>query len=106
MKTQERFFQMNSIQPASTAIRQEHSKALRKRNQWRVRYREVSLAIRSLKDRINLANRTGTFDRQAEVMLVGMCRYADELMVERYIIKMALRSTSYQYVDVVEPAAV
>jgi hypothetical protein len=96
---------MISIQPASPELRREHSRALRKRDQWRDRYREVSLAIRGLKDRINRANRAGTFDRQAEVMLSGMCRYADELMFERYAIKMALRSTSYQYVDAAEPLA-
>ena len=90
---------------ASPELRRAHSKALRKRDAWRVRYGAISGAIRATKGRIASANHRHEFDREADVMLAALRMHADLLMMERYAIKQMLRATAYQYVDVPDQKA-
>ena len=61
---------------ASPELRRAHSKALRKRDQWRVRYGAISGAIRATKGRIASANHRHEFDREADVMLAALRMHA------------------------------
>jgi hypothetical protein len=90
---------MDHSNMASPELRRDHSKALQMRDRWRVRYAAVSRAIRATKGRIDGANHRHEFDREADVTLFALRQHADELMMERYAIKMLLRATAYKFVD-------
>jgi hypothetical protein len=87
------------IEPVSNDIRRAHSRAIKRREQWRKQYALLSVAIRETKSLLNRVNRSNSVDTVAEVQLRSLRMVANFMMLDRADVKWDLKNTAYTYVD-------
>jgi hypothetical protein len=91
------------IEPVNEDIRRENTRAIRRRQEWRDRYRLVSQGIRENRQRIRESHRTaGKRDPLAEIQLRSLRLTAHLMMLSRSDITFDLRATAYQWVELGE----
>lgn len=83
----------NEYPIASDVRRMLHSRYMKQRDQWRVRYHEVTMAIRALKTML----RVNQDDRFAQITLRSLRETAYYMMGDRTRIGYNLRAYSYPY---------
>ena len=83
----------NEYPIADDSTRKLHSHYLKQRNQWRVRYHEITMAIRALKTML----RVNQDDRFAQITLRSLRWTANGMMADRIYIHHYLRVYSYPY---------
>jgi hypothetical protein len=86
-------FYVSDVVVVSEDIRREHNRYLKWRDRWRVRYSEVTLAIRAMKSIL----RIHPDDRFARTAIDGLRAVAYSMMIERDAIAMGLWHNSYRY---------
>ena len=83
----------NEYPIADDLTRKLHSRYMKQRDQWRVRYHEVTMAIRALKTML----RANQDDRFAQIALRSLRQTAAIMMVNRACINGFLYVHSYPY---------
>jgi hypothetical protein len=71
-----------------------HSRAIARRDRWRLRYHDVSCAIRGCK---RILSQSGGTDRFAQIALLSLRTTANDLMDERSYIDDILRHYAYPW---------
>lgn len=77
----------------SELVRKENSRAIHKRDRWRSRYAEVSLAIQIIKRDLQKY----PWDNNLRVQLSCMRDSANRMMIQRALIAEDLRATAYTW---------
>jgi len=88
--------------PVSNDIRRDNSYWVKRRNEWRSRYKALANEIAYYKHEIRLADMRQHYDlvRQMRVALSALQDRARSMMFDReYIISGMLRATAYRYED-------
>lgn len=83
-----------NVEFVSESMRNANSRAVAKRDAWRVRYAHLVQAIRSMKNVFRVTN-----EPQNRVVLASLRKTADDMMLERWHITLDLRATAYEYAD-------
>lgn len=82
-------------QLVSDTIRSANSRAIDRRDRWRDRYSLLTKIIRENKHVL----KQNPFDREAQIKAKIYRQTADEMMCDRWVITLELRSTAYPYAD-------
>lgn len=83
----------------SDEVRRANSRAIQRRDRWRVRYAAISDAIRRAKSNLRTAHRFGAAGlERSELEVIRALRVqADLMMLYRTDISIDLRETAYRY---------